>query len=464
MFCSHCGAEIKDGARRCGQCGQPLEDKNQTKKSTAASRIHRITVEGDEIIKADARPEPGVHPVDDMTEQLPDMSAVGALDETGQLPDLREIAEGPSSQPLSQDTVKLPDLSAAGALDETGPLPDLREIAEGPPSQPLSQDTVKLPDLSSTGALDEVDPSPQPLSQDTVKLPDLSAAGTLDATASRATVKLDAVSRNTIDLGDVQRDVRQSDAVSANTVKLGNLNKGQAHDAVSQDTVKLDDMDFDTLDFDEMPLDTMDLDDEDEAMAESGPDTVGSSAGAGALSGQMAEPSQPSSGGAAKQNSRPVSNPQKHRPSGATSGQPVKPVKPVKSGKPGRPARPASKGDSSSGIWAAVGAVLVLAVVIAAIVLMFRTKVGGPSYTELIQSGNEYYTEGNYDKATELYKKAVESFPEKPEGYAGLADVYVAAQNTEKAADILQQGYERTRSAQLKTKLEGLQVGESDSK
>lgn len=437
MFCSHCGAEIKDGATICSQCGQPLENKNQTKKSTAASRIHRITVEGDEIIKEDMRPEPGVHPVDDMTEQLPDLSG------------------------------------AAG----------------GSPASQVSEDTVQLPDLREAAELS-------------------SAPRTTDETASRDTVKLDAVSMNTINLGHVHRGVRQSDAVSANTVKLGNLNQGQARDAVSQDTVELDDMDFGALNFDEMPLDTMDLDDEDEAAEENGPDAdsgikagrhdgdnriaeqaarsggsvqdsqfQGSTAGGGQYNagGAAARNSQPSprgaaarsgqisSSGAAAQYGQPGANSAKRRPSGGASpSQKEKAGKPVKSGKQGKPGRPASKGDSSSGIWAAVGAVLVLAVVIAAIVFMFRTKVSGSSYTDLIQSGNEYYTGGSYDKATEIFEKAVESFPEKPEGYAGLADVYAATQDTGKAADILQQGYEQTHSAELKAKLEELQVGESN--
>ena len=40
MICTHCGADNKDDALKCAQCGEPLQpsaDKNTKKKSNAAS-------------------------------------------------------------------------------------------------------------------------------------------------------------------------------------------------------------------------------------------------------------------------------------------------------------------------------------------------------------------------------------------------------------------------------------------
>ena len=48
MICSHCGADNKDDATKCAQCGEPLKpsaDKNITKKSNASSRIRKISVD-----------------------------------------------------------------------------------------------------------------------------------------------------------------------------------------------------------------------------------------------------------------------------------------------------------------------------------------------------------------------------------------------------------------------------------
>lgn len=48
MICSHCGADNKDDATKCAQCGEPLKpsaDKNTTKKSNASSRIRKISVD-----------------------------------------------------------------------------------------------------------------------------------------------------------------------------------------------------------------------------------------------------------------------------------------------------------------------------------------------------------------------------------------------------------------------------------
>ncbi len=48
MICSHCGADNTDDAVECTQCGEPLKsaaDKNVKKKSNAASRIRKISVE-----------------------------------------------------------------------------------------------------------------------------------------------------------------------------------------------------------------------------------------------------------------------------------------------------------------------------------------------------------------------------------------------------------------------------------
>lgn len=74
MICTHCGADNKDDALKCAQCGEPLQpsaDKNTKKKSNAASRIRKISVDSVESGQGGGKRKRGSDKVDDRTGQLP---------------------------------------------------------------------------------------------------------------------------------------------------------------------------------------------------------------------------------------------------------------------------------------------------------------------------------------------------------------------------------------------------------
>ena len=359
MFCSHCGAELENDAKVCSQCGHPVADKGQTRKPSAASRIRKINIEDTDESQVDHRPSAGIHPTNDMTEQLPDLSEV-------------ELGEGVSGSSIGQNTLNLNEVVRAARSTDA-----------------VSADTVKL-----------------------------------DA-VSKDTVKLDAVSKDTVKLDAVSTDTVKLDAVNADTVRL---------DAATQDTVILNALDFDTVSLDGLDLNSMDLDaDDTESGLEDDTDGIDEApVRAETVKGGRRGNVGGSNNAGASNNKRTQNRKRSSKSSGKGKG-------------------------SGSGVWAAVGALLVLAVIVGAIVFMLRNKVSGPNYSDMILSGNQYLTEGSYDQAAELFNKAVEAFPKKPEGYLGLADVYIARNDEAKAARILEDGYDRTHSGELKQRLDELQ-------
>ena len=115
--------------------------------------------------------------------------------------------------------------------------------------------------------------------------------------------------------------------------------------------------------------------------------------------------------------------------------------------------KPARGGRGIRWIILGIAAVVVIAAVIIGI-LIWRPF--GQNYADVILEGNRYYREANYGKAEEIYYKAVEMEPGEAEGYFCLAELYVALDDTEKAVEILSQGYERTGDAQLEQRIREL--------
>ena len=115
--------------------------------------------------------------------------------------------------------------------------------------------------------------------------------------------------------------------------------------------------------------------------------------------------------------------------------------------------KPARGGRGIRWIILGIAAVVVIAAVIIGI-LIWRPF--GQDYADVILEGNRYYREANYGKAEEIYYKAVEMEPGEAEGYFCLAELYVALDDTEKAVEILSQGYERTGDAQLEQRIREL--------
>ena len=104
--------------------------------------------------------------------------------------------------------------------------------------------------------------------------------------------------------------------------------------------------------------------------------------------------------------------------------------------------------------------VVAAAAVIALCLMFFSGRKESLGYADLILEGNRYFHEGDYGKAEEYYKDALETNPDGSESYQGLADVYAAAGDTEAAAAILRQGYERIGDEELLHQAEALESGD----
>ena len=87
-----------------------------------------------------------------------------------------------------------------------------------------------------------------------------------------------------------------------------------------------------------------------------------------------------------------------------------------------------------------------------------------PTWQEQYDLGVRYLSEGNYEEAIIAFAAAIEIEPKRAEAYVGLADVYVAQGDLEKAAAILEQGLKQAENTeQLDEKLEKLKAGTAPS-
>lgn len=79
---------------------------------------------------------------------------------------------------------------------------------------------------------------------------------------------------------------------------------------------------------------------------------------------------------------------------------------------------------------------------------------------EHIDLGRIYLTELSYEKASLEFTEAIEIEPLNSDAYLGLAEAYVGMGDTEKAIDILEEGYDKTGDERLKDMLEELRPPE----
>lgn len=98
---------------------------------------------------------------------------------------------------------------------------------------------------------------------------------------------------------------------------------------------------------------------------------------------------------------------------------------------------------------------LVIAVAVAA-VFFVNGKMVEKSYSEAITSAEKYLARNDYEEAIVHYQKAISVNPKATEGYIGLANVYVAQDQTSKAKAILKKGYKKTNSEKIKLMLNRL--------
>ena len=104
------------------------------------------------------------------------------------------------------------------------------------------------------------------------------------------------------------------------------------------------------------------------------------------------------------------------------------------------------------------GAVLLLAVVIAGILLISR-GLKQETYKECIKTAEKYVAEENYEDAIVEYQNAIEAVPDEDDAYLGLAKVYLVQGRTSQARVTLEIGYERTQSKSIMDMINGINDG-----
>ena len=77
-----------------------------------------------------------------------------------------------------------------------------------------------------------------------------------------------------------------------------------------------------------------------------------------------------------------------------------------------------------------------------------------PSAQEHLDLGRIYLTDLSYDKAVLEFTEAINIEPLNADAYLGLADAYEGVGDTDKAAEILEEGYEKTGDERLKKRLD----------
>ena len=110
-------------------------------------------------------------------------------------------------------------------------------------------------------------------------------------------------------------------------------------------------------------------------------------------------------------------------------------------------------------LWILIGVAAAAAVIVLCLTVFFGRQ-GSLGYADLILEGNRYFQGGDYGKAEEYYRNAMAANPDGAESYQGLADVYAASGDSEAAARILRQGYDRIGDESLLQRAEELESGD----
>ena len=100
----------------------------------------------------------------------------------------------------------------------------------------------------------------------------------------------------------------------------------------------------------------------------------------------------------------------------------------------------------------AIISVLALAIAITSVFLLSPSA----SYTRSIQEAENLVEEGDYENAVLAYQEAIEKNPENVSAYLGLAEIYEMNGDLLLAIDVLEDGYTRTKSAQIRVMLNRL--------
>ena len=100
----------------------------------------------------------------------------------------------------------------------------------------------------------------------------------------------------------------------------------------------------------------------------------------------------------------------------------------------------------------AIISVLVVAIAITSVFLLSSSA----QYTRSIKEAENLVEEGDYENAVLAYQEAIEKDPENVSAYLGLAEIYEMNGDLLLAIDVLEDGYIRTKSAQIRVMLNRL--------
>jgi tetratricopeptide (TPR) repeat protein len=105
------------------------------------------------------------------------------------------------------------------------------------------------------------------------------------------------------------------------------------------------------------------------------------------------------------------------------------------------------------------GSVALLLVLVVGIFIV-KGHLNTKDYNKYIKIARNYYDELNYDNAITYYKKAIEVKAKEVDPYLELATVYIEQGDMTNAMDILEIGFEKTKSAQIKLMINKILNGE----
>ncbi len=88
--------------------------------------------------------------------------------------------------------------------------------------------------------------------------------------------------------------------------------------------------------------------------------------------------------------------------------------------------------------------------IIAIVLVCFGAACGsGQSLEELLELGQRYLLEENYEEAVVAFEKAIALDEKCVDAYVGAADAYVGLDKTDEAIRVLEAGYENTQDEGL---------------
>ena len=110
---------------------------------------------------------------------------------------------------------------------------------------------------------------------------------------------------------------------------------------------------------------------------------------------------------------------------------------------------------------------IIIGAVIAAVgiflVLYSNNSKSGISLQDKLDLGHKYLVELSYDKAVLEFTDAIEIDPMNVDAYIGLADAYIGQGGTDKAVEVLEDGFDKTGDDRIKEKLDELGIDENTS-